>query len=90
MLVISNRKFFDSYISEEGVPSVAGVLGDLEALGLLSQRGTVTGTVLADNADLYKVNKSQLAHDHGINLSRISVFAGRTGSALGHCIDDGG
>jgi hypothetical protein len=34
------------------------VLGNLEALGLLTQRGTVSGTVLADNADLCKVRIS--------------------------------
>lgn len=28
------------------------MLGDLETLGLLSQRRTVSGAVLADNADL--------------------------------------
>lgn len=40
---------------DEGVPSVAGVLGDLKALGLLSQRRTVSGAVLADNADLCNI-----------------------------------
>lgn len=35
------------------VPSVPGVLGDFHSLDLLTERGAVTGAVLAGNTDLY-------------------------------------
>lgn len=69
MLIRHRRGLWD----RGSVPSVAGVLGDLEALGLLPQRSTVSGAVLADNADLCSIDVSSRRHDENGRLGILVV-----------------
>jgi hypothetical protein len=47
----ANHRPLDGVLAAERA-RVGGVLGDLDLLDLLTQRGTVAGTVLADDPDL--------------------------------------
>lgn len=66
----------DSVLAAEGA-DVAGVLGDFHLLDLLTERGTITGSVLAGDADLLG------ALGHFVGMCVVLLYAS---AFVSHCL----